>query len=209
MRPTRPVQTRCTNIVDLEAEPEELLARMKPVWRRNIRRAGRDGVRVRAAASEADFARWYALYEVTARRDRFTIREATYYRRFWQETGAGGDTVLLLAEHNDRLLAGIMLHRFGREATYLYGASDNEGRNLMPNHLLQWEAMLWARGRGAGRYDLWGIAETDDPAEPLAGVTAFKAGFGGRVVRYAGAFDRVYHPLLYAAVRRLRAAALG
>jgi lipid II:glycine glycyltransferase (peptidoglycan interpeptide bridge formation enzyme) len=208
-RPARPVQTRYTNIVDLDADPDGLLARMKPVWRRNIRRATRDGVRVRSAADGADFARWYALYEITARRDHFTIREAEYYRRFWQETRPTGDTVLLLAEHEDRLLAGILLHRFGREATYLYGASDNQGRNLMPNHILQWEAMLWARERGAKRYDLWGVAETDDPEEPLAGVTAFKAGFGGEVVRYAGAFDRVYHPVLHALVQRARAGGPG
>jgi lipid II:glycine glycyltransferase (peptidoglycan interpeptide bridge formation enzyme) len=79
----------------------------------------------------------------------------------------------------------------------------------MPNHLLQWEAMLWARGRGAARYDLWGVAETDDPDEPLAGVTAFKAGFGGRVVCYAGAFDRVYQPVLHALLQRARAGGLG
>jgi peptidoglycan pentaglycine glycine transferase (the first glycine) len=117
--------------------------------------------------------------------------------------------VLLLAEHDNRLLAGVLVHHFGREATYLYGASSNESRNLMPNHLLQWEAMQWGKSRGASRYDMFGIADTDDENEALAGVTRFKAGFGGEAVRYAGAFERVYHPLIHAAIQRARAGGLG
>jgi peptidoglycan pentaglycine glycine transferase (the first glycine) len=31
----------------------------------------------------------------------------------------------------------------------------------------------------------------------LWGVYRFKRGFGGRVARFAGAFDRVYNPLMY------------
>jgi lipid II:glycine glycyltransferase (peptidoglycan interpeptide bridge formation enzyme) len=71
----------------------------------------------------------------------------------------------------------------------------------MPNHLLQWEAMRWAKARGCMEYDLWGIADVDpgSPSAGLAGVERFKAGFGGRDTRYAGAFDCVYSPLVYRA----------
>ncbi|MGH2346889.1 MAG: peptidoglycan bridge formation glycyltransferase FemA/FemB family protein, partial [Chloroflexota bacterium] len=67
----------------------------------------------------------------------------------------------------------------------------------------------WAKEQGATRYDLFGIADSDDPGDPLAGITRFKAGFGGRAITYAGAFERVYHPLLHAAVQRVRGAGLG
>ena len=106
------------------------------------------------------------------------------------------------------MLAGLIVHRFGKEATYLYGASSDEHRNVMAPQLLQWEAMQWAKARGATRYDLFGIANSDDEDDPLAGVTRFKAGYGGRVVHYGGAFDRVYHPLPYAALRRALAAGM-
>jgi lipid II:glycine glycyltransferase (peptidoglycan interpeptide bridge formation enzyme) len=203
-RPASPIQTPSTRIIDLRPDLAEIQAHQKPKWRSNTRLAIKHGVTVRPAESVADFGRWYVLYQATAIRDGFVVRSAAYYQRFWADQRSGGDTVLLLAEHEGTLLAGIMVHRFGPEATYLYGAFAYEGRNLMPNHLLQWEAMQWAKRRGALRYDLFGVAPTDDPAEPLAGVTRFKAGFGGYVVRYAGAYERVYRPLLHEIARRAR-----
>jgi len=36
----------------------------------------------------------------------------------------------------------------------------------------------------------------------LSGVQRFKEGFGGEIVRYVGAYDRVYHPRLYGLLER-------
>ncbi len=91
----------------------------------------------------------------------------------------------------------------GRQAIYLYGASSNEHRNLMPNYLLQWEAIRWARSQGATCYDFWGIPETDDANEAMAGVYRFKSGWGGRVVRFPGNYEYVYRPLVMKIARNL------
>ncbi len=206
--PTKGVQTRATRLIDLTPSLEEIAAQQKPKWRSNTRLARKHGVQVRPADTIADLEAWYAILETTSERDGFTVRGMDYYRHFWESTKASGDTVLLLAEHEGVLLAGLMLHRFAHEATYLYGASSDASRNLMPTYLLQAEAMQWAKQRGACRYDLFGIADSDDPEHPLAGITRHKAGFGGRAVIYAGAFDRVYHPLLYAAMQKVRAGGL-
>lgn len=207
--PTKGVQTPATRLIDLTPPMEAIIAQQKPKWRSNTRLARKHGVRIRAAETLDDLTAWYALHEATGRRDGFTVRGLDYFRYLWESRRGSGDTVLMLAEHEGALLAGIMVHRFAHEATYLYGASGEVGRNLMPNHLLQTEAMHWAKQRGATRYDLFGIAGSDDPDEPLAGVTRFKAGFGGKVVRYAGAFVRVYHPLLHTIVQQARASGLG
>ena len=54
--------------------------------------------------------------------------------------------------------------------------------------------MQQARSQGCHQYDLWGIldTETSKVADDLSGVGRFKLGFGGRVVRYVGAYDYVY-----------------
>jgi lipid II:glycine glycyltransferase (peptidoglycan interpeptide bridge formation enzyme) len=209
LRPVKPSQHSATRVIDLSPGLDEIQASWKPKWRSNARLAVKHGVRVRPAECVADFEGWYELLVSTSTRDNFTVRGPEYYWRFWQLGHEAGNTVLLLAEHDERLLAGIIVHQFGRESTYLYGASSNEGRNLMPNHLLQWEAMQWAKARRATRYDMFGIAETDEQTEPLAGVTRFKAGFGGETMRYAGAYDRVYHSLLYTALQRVRGGGLN
>ena len=105
----------------------------------------------------------------------------------------------------------IFVTAFGREAIYLYGASGNEHRNVMPNHALHWAAIQWAKSRGCARYDLWGIpadAAAEDGRLP-GSLYQFKQGFGGQVVQYTGAWDLVYGPLqhqVYRAARKLRRA---
>jgi lipid II:glycine glycyltransferase (peptidoglycan interpeptide bridge formation enzyme) len=197
LRPARPVQPRSTIVVDLQASPADLAARQKPKTRYNTRLAARRGVRVTPAEDAGEVRAWCELMALTAARDRFTAYPAAYYLDVWRSLRAAGRGTLFLARHEGRLLAGILVAAFGAEAIYLHGASGNEERHLMPNNLLQWEAMLWAREQGARRYDMWGIPDTDAADEPLRGVARFKVGWGGEVVRYAGAFDRVYRPRRY------------
>jgi peptidoglycan pentaglycine glycine transferase (the first glycine) len=200
--PVPPVQPLRTIMLDLQASEDELRARMKEKWRYNIGLATRRGVQVRVASTLADVQAWYRLLQVTAKRDQFGIHTLDYYVQAWQLLSAQERTTLLLAEYEGQLLAGIFVTLFAHEAIYLYGASSNEHRNLMPNYLLQWEAIRWARQRGALRYDLWGIPATDDETEAMAGVYRFKRGWGGDVVSFIGCFERVYHPLTMNIARR-------
>jgi peptidoglycan pentaglycine glycine transferase (the first glycine) len=201
-RSVPPVQPQRTIMLDLQASEDELRARMKEKWRYNIGLAARRGVRVRVAETLSDVQAWYSLLQTTSKRDQFGIHILDYYVRAWQLLTGQEQAVLLLAEYEGQLLAGIFVTLFAHEAIYLYGASSNAYRNLMPNYLLQWEALRWARQRGALRYDLWGIPATDNEDEAMAGVYRFKRGWGGRIVSFAGCFERVYHPLIMNVARR-------
>ncbi len=65
--------------------------------------------------------------------------------------------------------------------------------------------MRWAKREGATQYDFWGIPQTDDGDEAMAGVYRFKAGWGGQVVRFMGGYERVYRPLIMRVARGLGA----
>src|SRR5690606_36294881 len=113
---------------------------------------------------------------------------------------------LILATHDGDPLAGIMVFAAGNTAWYLYGASSSVKRNLIASYGLQWQAIEWAKARGCTTYDLWGIPDADPQtlesrfetrSDGLWGVYGFKRGWCGEVVRSAGAWDRVYNPLLY------------
>jgi lipid II:glycine glycyltransferase (peptidoglycan interpeptide bridge formation enzyme) len=76
----------------------------------------------------------------------------------------------------------------------------------MPNYLLQWEAIRWAKSQGCTEYDLWGVPDEDlatleanfaNRNIGLWGVYRFKRGFGGELRRSVGPWDRVYNPTLY------------
>ena len=194
------VQPRRTIVIDLGPEEEEILGQMKSKWRYNVRLAGRKGVSVRQGTVE-DLAAFYALMRETGERDGFAVHTPDYYRAALELFAEQGRAALFLAEHGGQVLAGLVAFAFGAQAIYMYGASGERERQRMPNHLLQWEAMRWARARGCQVYDLWGIPDVDptSPSAALAGVERFKAGFGGVARRYVGAFDYVYSPLAYRA----------
>ena len=204
LRPSKEcIQPRRTIIVDLRPDEEQLLAGMKSKWRYNIRLSVRKGVIVREGTT-GDMATFYDLMRITGERNGFGIHSRNYYRRALELFAPSGRAVLYMAYYRDLPLAGLIAYAFNRQSWYMYGASSNEHRELMPNHQLQWRAMQWAKSKGSTQYDLWGIPDTktDSPTASLAGVQRFKEGFGGRVVRYAGAYDYVYSPPLYWVMRK-------
>lgn len=182
------IQFRNTMTLDLTPSEDELLAAMKSKTRYNIRLAGRKGVVARPGGAD-DLPRIYGMYAETAARDDFIIRPFDYYRDAWGDFVVAGLAQPFVAEFEGELLAALILFRFGRTAWYMYGASSNRQRNRMPNHLLQWEAMRWARREGCTLYDFWGAPDEMDESDPMWGVYRFKAGFGGRLVRHIGAYD--------------------
>lgn len=195
------IQFRNTALLDLAAGEEALLAGMKPKWRYNIGLAQRRGVQVRLGGPD-DLATFYALYTETGERDGFIVRPFDYYALTWRTFMQPADAQapwasLLLAEVEGDAVAGLILFGFGGTAWYLYGASSQRQRNLMPNHLLQWEAMRLAAGRGCATYDLWGAPDVLEESDGLWGVWRFKEGFGAQFAPHIGAWDFPVHRPLY------------
>lgn len=198
------IQFRNTAHTDLRARDDELLARMKPKWRYNIRLAEKRGVTVRIAQPDDD-ALLYRMYAETAARDGFIIREQPYYADAWRAMGATG----FIAERDGEALAGLILFTFAGRAWYFYGMSRSQGREHMPNHLLQWTAMRWARDHGCQVYDWWGAPERLDESDPMWGVYRFKEGFGAQFVEGLGAWDYAPSRLLYRLALRVYRSAIG
>jgi peptidoglycan pentaglycine glycine transferase (the first glycine) len=201
------IQPRSTIHIDLRADLDEILARMKSKTRYNVRLAGRKGVLVRVGTAD-DLPIFYRLIELTGRRDGFAIHSRGYYETAYRLFVPSDLARLFLATYHDEVIAGLMVFAFGQRAWYMYGASSDRERDRMPNHLLQWQAIRWAKERGCLTYDLWGIPDevgqeperhkrtVTDRQGGLWGVYRFKQGFGGQVVRYVGAYDYVYRPAL-------------
>jgi peptidoglycan pentaglycine glycine transferase (the first glycine) len=190
------IQFRNTVEIPLDATEDQLLAGMKQKTRYNIRLAERKGVMVRPGTAD-DFPVIAGMYAETAARDGFAVRPAAYYLDGWKTLYEAGLAHPLLADVDGRPVAAIILIRFGERAIYMYGASSNEARERMPNYLLQWEAIRWAKNQGCTVYDLWGAPDEFNETDRMWGVWRFKAGFNGEVVRFIGAWDFVARPLFY------------
>jgi lipid II:glycine glycyltransferase (peptidoglycan interpeptide bridge formation enzyme) len=207
------VQPPRTIVVDLSGSEVDILARMKQKTRYNVNLAKRHGVLVRAGDDTRAF---NSLMQETTQRDDFAAHSPAYYEAAFKLFSAHHRVQLLFAEKAGRPLAALMVFTMGQRAWYFYGASSSESRQQMAPYLLQWEAMRWARSRGCTTYDMWGVPDFDEQAlesgfasrsDGLWGVYRFKRGFGGRLERTVGAWQRVYAPAIFRAmmlVLRLR-----
>lgn len=207
------VQPRRTIKVALAGTDDELLGRMKPKTRYNIRLAERRGVTIRRGGVP-DIHDFYALLRETADRDGFGVHEIAYFDDMLRVFG--DDAALFLAEFDGEPAAALLALRSPREAIYMYGATRTSLQKHMPAYLIQFAAMKWARDGGCATYDLWGIPADDDEGPQkdasgsvnvrggMWGVYRFKQGFGGEVISYPGVFERVYIQPLMRAWRMMR-----
>jgi lipid II:glycine glycyltransferase (peptidoglycan interpeptide bridge formation enzyme) len=117
--------------------------------------------------------------------------------------GSNGRATLFLAEYAGQAIAATIVLTLGHWSWYMYGASSNEQRERMPNHLLQWTGIQWAKARGCWYYNFRGIPAILEEGQDLWGVYLFKRGFGGYPIHFIQTHDLVYHPLLYETYRRM------
>lgn len=185
-----------TITLDLNGEEEGILGRMRPKTRYNIGLASRRGVGVREGGG-SDLGIWQKLYDQTARRNGIVAHGPRYFESLLSMGRSDAEAKLLIAEKNGKPLAAMFLSSSADRATYLYGASSGEERNLMAPYALQWEAIKRARKKGCTSYDLFGIAPRPDPEHPLYGLYRFKSGFGGALVHRQGAWDYPYDEAAY------------
>ena len=214
------IQPPDSTLVDLTGTEEEILEKMHSKWRYNIRLSERKGVVIhRYLGNDINLSekidKFYELTKITNARDGNASHSKAYYadliKSSAEEVAAGKDVPVIslyIAEHEGEEIASIMTLFSHDEAIYLYGASSNNKRNLMPNHLLQWTAMKDAKSYGSKYYDMYGMPpEGKDENHPMHGLYMFKANFGGKNIHRTGSWDiplkAIYHP--YSAAEKLRA----
>lgn len=167
---------------------EELLAALPQSTRRKVRTAPKKGVVTKVCGQEAipEFAK---LMLETGVRDGFVTREESYFAQMLENLGEHAR--LYMAYFEDKPIAGTLAIWYGDKVWYLYGASANEHRNLMPNYQLQWNMIEWAVEQNCRLYDFRGVPGHVGEDHPLYGLYKFKLGFGGDYVEFVGEMDLV------------------
>ncbi|MBQ0916360.1 peptidoglycan bridge formation glycyltransferase FemA/FemB family protein [Streptomyces sp. RM99] len=179
----------------------ELLRSMNQQWRRNIKKAAREGVEVTADTVGVGLKVFHDLYVHTAERDRFTPRPLRYFETMFAALRAEDPEriKLYLARHQSDLVAATVMVRVGTHAVYAYGASSTEKREVRGSHACQWAMIRDSLAAGCDVYDLRGITPTLDADDPHVGLIQFKVGTGGQAVRYVGEWDLPLRPMVYRA----------
>lgn len=190
-------------IVDIGMSEEEMLSRMRPKTRYNIKLAQRKGVRIDLASPDR-LRTFYEMHCETARRNQFYLSDYHHFSALFSpgaQHGALCNTVLLLATHDQDLLAGAIVAISSGCATFLHGASSNIKRNYMASYALHWGAIRYARSQRCLSYDMGAVSPNKDPDHHFFGLYRFKMGFGGRMVHRSGTWDYPIQEDVYTAFR--------
>ena len=150
------------------------------------------GVEIRVVGQEYldDFVR---IMQTTGERDGFNVRPKAYFARMLDALGE--HVRMYMAFYQDQPISGAITTNYAGKTCYVYGASDNVYRNVMPNYLIQWEMIKWAIETGCAIYDFQGVSGNMDENGHMYGLYRFKRGFNGTLDELAGEFDYVYQPL--------------
>ena len=187
------IQPRYVFRLDTNGKTEdEIFKNFHSKTRYNIRLATKKGVTVKTGTRE-DLKDFHKIMVTTGLRDGFITRPLEYFERMYDCLGPD-HMKILMAYYEGKPISGVIPIMYGNKTWYLYGASSNEHRNLMPNYLLQWEMIKIALARKSDIYDLRGVPGIADNSN---GLYRFKKGFGAEYTEFIGEVYIPFKPLTY------------
>lgn len=195
------IQPRYNMVLNIKDKTEEEIFKgYSEKTRYNIRLATRKGVKVRYSRDIEDLKIFHKLYEITGIRDKIVSRPFDYFERMLNAFDENKLRIYIAEFEGEALSAAIAIN-YGKKVFYLYGASSNEKRNLMPNYLMQQEMIKWAIETNCHLYDFGGVFILDKSN----GLFKFKEGFCRQegVTEYIGEIDKVYNKFWYFAFTKL------
>jgi hypothetical protein len=179
-----------TVLLDLNKEPDTLLAMMKKDTRYEIRRAGEKEQLVYQWTNANDRTAYDSFCDYF---DEFALRKGiTAINRQWLSRMAQTKNLYLtrIEERSGETLVWHVYYLSGGRATLLYSASlfrsssSSVYRNIVgrANRYHHWQDMMRFKAEGASTYDLGGWYQGDKDRERLS-INRFKEEFGGVIVK--------------------------
>lgn len=199
--------------VDIDRDPEALLASFPKGTRYSIRQALKAGVVTDRNAGEAEIRALEGLYASMVKRKGATPRPSGFFRQIADFVAADASRGFVqVSRHENRIVGAIVVTRYAHRALYTFGASSDADDGIPKTHLLQYEAMLAARALGCSVYDLGGFSAgvgDEGSRSPAQSINFFKSRFTKNAVTFMPCHERVLRPLLHGLVVRARRLAGG
>jgi hypothetical protein len=154
-------------MLDLSRGPDALFRKFSENKRRNIKRAIKSGVSVEPANDPAKVSAYYSVCVEWSRRKGLSVPAED---EFHQMMALKNNRLLLLARHEGKVIAGVVIRFFPHGVMeYAANSSVQNALHLRPNDLLHWRAIEWGCREGMTHYS-------------LGGAHLFLRKFGGEIV---------------------------
>jgi hypothetical protein len=145
--------------------------------RNQVRRAEKEGLKVRPGLSKKDVDKFYLLYEASTKT--WGYNQPPYSKKFFQGLMDNAPDILqlLLVEDHERTVAGGIFIEDTEFILYWFGAMDKTAAKKFPTYLLLSHAIREAINKGKRYMNMGASGELD-------GVRQFKELWGARPVSY-------------------------
>lgn len=181
------IQPRYNMVVDLSlGDEDKIFKNFSSNGRYGIRKSIRSNIITKMETNEKTLDKFYELTEIMAKRQGITYRPKEYFERLIEYMNAQVFTTYL----EDEALSASILVPYKDKLMYLYAASSNEKRNLMPNYNMLWEEIKYGIKNNYKKLDLGGVFSLDK----ADGLYSFKENFcyPDKFTAYIGELDVVY-----------------
>jgi lipid II:glycine glycyltransferase (peptidoglycan interpeptide bridge formation enzyme) len=176
--------------LNIEKSEEDILAGMRKTTRYLIKRAQKEKLlTIREENSLEGVSLFNKIYLETKERQHFVPFSLEYLQKEFLAFKDEDQISILLGDYKGEIIAGGIFIFWQNLAFYHHGASSRKYSKIPTSYLLLWEAIKKAKQKGCKVFNFWGIAPTDSPKHPWAGLTLFKIGFGGEKKEYVKTKD--------------------
>lgn len=177
-----------TILMDVTPSREELHARLRPHWQRELKVAGKQQLDLVEGDEAQLFEQFILMYkEMVARKQFREPNDIQEFREIQRRLPRVFKMKVLLCSSPAGLCAGGIISAIGDTALYLFGATSTVGMKSRGSYLIQWHLIDRIKAMQVSRYDLNGINPEANP-----GTYKFKsdlAGDEGDEVRFIGLFE--------------------
>jgi lipid II:glycine glycyltransferase (peptidoglycan interpeptide bridge formation enzyme) len=174
--------------INLTKSLEELRAKFKVDWRRNLNKAGRQDLEIETGNSVSMLVVFSEMYKDLVGRKGFKDYVADMDKYIDMQRRLPDDLKMniFLCKHEGTYVAGAVVPAIGDTGMYLLGATSTRGieKKLLASHLLQWRVLSWLKSNGFRYYDLRGGIDGE-----MDGVRHFKSGLSGEEIHYIGSYE--------------------
>jgi len=165
------------HLLELKAEPDNILKRFRGSNRRSIKKAVKSGVEIQQSNSLQSMRDFYRLHCLTRKRHEVPAQPFQFFKKIHEHIISKKSGFIVKAFYHDKIVGAAVFFHFGKKALFKFGASDLRYQHLRMNNLIMWEAIKWYANNGYKSF-CFGRTEMEN-----IGLRQFKQGWGTQEYR--------------------------
>jgi FemAB-related protein (PEP-CTERM system-associated) len=150
-------------LLPLTPDPEKTWVKMRKPVQHQVKKSRKQGVQVHVAECREEVEQYYRLHlQTRSKKHGMPSQPRRYFYNLWDAFARDRSMQLLLADHQGKVIAGMVLLAAGSTIRYAYGASDDRYLSLAPNNLLMWTAIEMGCRQGFRTFDMGRTARDNE-----------------------------------------------